>query len=175
MSSFLLSLLAFINKPGRSSIIFPVILFCCFSVKGLAQGNLLIMPKRVVFEGVKRSEELSLANIGHDTATYIISVMQIRMKDDGSFEKINQPDSGENFADKNFRFFPRTVTLAPNEVQAVKVQLIRSSELATGEYRSHLYFRAIRNTEPLGEKELQNDSGISVKLVPVTGFGVISW
>ncbi|MEX6690010.1 hypothetical protein QTN47_21050 [Danxiaibacter flavus] len=130
------------------------------------------MPKRVVFEGVKRSEELNLANIGHDTATYIISVMQIRMKDDGSVEKIDRPDSGQNFADRNFRFFPHTVTLAPNEVQAVKVQLIKSSELATGEYRSHLYFRAIRNSDPLGEKELQKDSGISVKLVPVFGMSI---
>ena len=77
----------------------------------MAQGNLLVTPKRVVFEGNKRSEELNLANIGKDTATYIISFIQIRMKEDGMFERITQPDPEQNFADKNLRFFPRTVTL----------------------------------------------------------------
>lgn len=38
-----------------------------------AQGDLLITPRRVVFEGNKRSTDISLANIGKDTATYSIS------------------------------------------------------------------------------------------------------
>src|SRR5476651_1473462 len=73
-----------------------------------AQGNLIIMPRRVVFEGAKRTQELNLANTGKDTAKYVISVVEYRMKHDGNFELITQPDSGQNFADKNFRFFPRT-------------------------------------------------------------------
>ena len=34
----------------------------------LGQGNLLLMPRRVIFEGAKRYEELNLANTGRDTA-----------------------------------------------------------------------------------------------------------
>ncbi|MCW3116923.1 MAG: hypothetical protein JWM28_1005 [Chitinophagaceae bacterium] len=156
-----------------------VFLFCVIglianfiSIPSVAQGDLLIMPKRVVFEGIKRSEELNLANTGKDTATYSISFIQIRMKVDGSFENITQPDSGQYFAEKYLRFFPRTVTLAPNEAQAVKVQITRSNELVQGEYRSHLYFRSIPNNKPLGEKEPANDSGISVKLIPVFGISI---
>src|ERR1700741_1501873 len=105
--------------------------------QGRGQGNLLLTPKRIVFQGSKKSQELNLANIGKDTARYIISFVQIRMKEDGSFEKISQPDSGQNFADANLRFFPRSVTLAPNETQTVKVQAVRTEELKEGEYRSH--------------------------------------
>ncbi len=142
------------------------------SSKLMAQGNLLVTPKRVVFDGNKRSEELNLANIGKDTATYLISFIQIRMKEDGMFERITQPDSGQSFADKNLRFFPRSVTLGPNEAQTVKVQLTKANDLAPGEYRSHLYFRASPPEKPLGDIETEKDSGISVRLVPVFGISI---
>jgi len=140
--------------------------------KLMAQGNLLVTPKRVVFEGNKRSEELNLANIGKDTATYLISFIQIRMKEDGMFERITQPDTGQSFADKNLRFFPRSVTLGPNEAQTVKVQLTKANDLAPGEYRSHLYFRASPPEKPLGDIEPEKDSAISVRLVPVFGISI---
>ena len=146
---------------------------CVFpSSKLMAQGNLLVTPKRVVFDGNKRSEELNLANIGKDTATYIISFIQIRMKEDGTFERITQPDPEQNFADKNLRFFPRTVTLGPNEAQTVKVQLTKANDLAPGEYRSHLYFRASPPEKPLGDIEPEKDSVLSVRLIPVFGISI---
>lgn len=137
-----------------------------------AQGNLLVTPKRIVFEGTKRSEELNLANTGKDTATYAISLIQLRMKKDGSVEEITEPDSLQQFADKYLRFFPKRITLAPNEAQTVKLQLIKTNELQPGEYRSHLYFRAVPNDKPLGEKDTESSSGISVKLVPIFGISL---
>jgi len=59
----------------------------------MAQGNLMLLPRRVIFEGSKRYEELNLAKIGKDTARYVISLMHIRMKEVGGFEEISQPDS----------------------------------------------------------------------------------
>lgn len=139
----------------------------------LAQGNLLIMPRRVVFEGNKKSQELTLANTGTDTSRYVVSVVQMRMKEDGSFEQITEPDSGQYFADKYFRFFPRTVTLPPNQSQVIKMQLTKSSKMAQGEYRSHIYFRAVRNEAPLGEDLTPKDStSISVRLSPVFGITI---
>jgi hypothetical protein len=138
-----------------------------------AQGNLLITPRRAVFEGSTRSVDLNLANSGKDTATYSISLVQIRMKEDGGFETITEPDPGQRFADRYIRFFPRSVTLGPNEAQVVKVQLIRSGELQPGEYRSHFYFRALPKVKPLGEKEAAVDSTtISVRLTPVFGITI---
>lgn len=49
------------------------------------------MPRRVVFEGAKKYEELNLANTGKDTARYVISLIHVRMKEDGSFIEINEP------------------------------------------------------------------------------------
>ncbi len=144
-----------------------------FSGNLVAQGNLLITPRRVVFEGSKKSMDLNLANTGQDTATFAISLVQIRMKDDGGFENITEPDPGQQFADKYIRFFPRSVTLGPNEAQVVKVQLIKTNELAAGEYRSHFYFRAIPKLKPLGEEDKVKDTTtISVRLTPIFGITI---
>ncbi|MEP7252847.1 MAG: hypothetical protein ABI683_10725 [Ginsengibacter sp.] len=146
-------------------------LFACGS---FCQGNLLITPKRVVFDGEKRTEEINLANIGKDTATYTISLMELKMDDEGKFQPANASDSSQHSAERNIRFFPRRVTLGPNEAQSVKIQVIRKNELATGEYRSHLFFRAMENSTPLGEEQGKDkkDSVISIRITPLFGITI---
>jgi P pilus assembly chaperone PapD len=144
-----------------------------FDTEASAQGNLLITPRRLVFEGSKRSIDLSLANTGVDTATYAISLVQIRMTDEGGFESITEADPGQLFADKYIRFFPRSVTLSPNETQVVKVQVTKANELKDGEYRSHFYFRAVPKPNALGEADKAKDTTtISIKLTPVFGITI---
>ncbi len=138
----------------------------------LAQGNLLIYPKRVVFEGRKSIEKITLANTGKDTVVYNISFVEYRMNKKGELKIISEAEDGERFASSNVRFFPRKVTLAPNEGQTVKVQLRRSSTLDDGEYRSHLYFRAEEDKGALGETSKVKDSVISVKLKAVFGLSI---
>lgn len=146
---------------------------CLFPTNdGFAQGNLLIMPRRVVFEGSKKSQELTLANTGTDTAKYVVSILQMRMKEDGSFEQITTPDSGQFFADKFLRFFPRTVTLPPNQSQVVKMQLTKSSKMTAGEYRSHIYFRSIKKEVPLGNEAPVDSTAVSVRLTPTFGITI---
>jgi hypothetical protein len=157
---------------GLLSILFFTLLVLS-NKTSLAQGDLMLFPKRIVFEGSKKSQEINLANSGKDTARYILSVVQIRMKEDGSFENITEPDPGQNFADKYFRIFPRNVVLPPNEAQTVKIQLTNTGELQPGEYRSHLYVRAEEEKRPLGEEETPADSkSISVKLKAIFGISI---
>ncbi|WP_236395190.1 hypothetical protein [Chitinophaga filiformis] len=128
---------------------------------------------RVVFEGQKKVQELNLANTGHDTARYLISLIEIRMNSNGSFERISEPDSGQLFASKFVRFFPRSVTLAPGEAQLVKVQLSKTGQLQEGEYRSHIYFRAVPDIIVQGDLPRAKDSTtISVMLTPVFGISI---
>ena len=118
------------KKPASNLSIYSFILLSIimliFSTGLIAQGNLMVFPKRVVFEGLKRSQELNLANTGTDTARYVISFVNYRMKGNGEFEEITQPDSGQNFADKYIRFFPRSVVLPPNEAQIVRYKLLKT-------------------------------------------------
>ncbi|MGE5317216.1 MAG: molecular chaperone [Chloroflexota bacterium] len=137
-----------------------------------AQGDLLITPRRAVFEGNKQSQEFTLANTGNDTAKYNVSFVQYRMTETGSFEQITEPDSGQYFADKYLRVFPRSVTLAPNESQVVRMQFRKMPDMKPGEYRSHLYFRAVPNEKPLGEDASKDTASIGIRLIPIFGITI---
>ena len=139
----------------------------------MAQGDLLITPRRIVFDGAKKTQQINLANNGQDTATYVISFKQYKMLVDGSFEEITEPGPGQHFASDNLRFFPRSVTLSPNEAQVVKLQLSKTRKLEPGEYRSHVYFRAVPDVKPLGEEDKPADSTVlSIKLTPIFGITI---
>ncbi|PKO96974.1 MAG: molecular chaperone [Bacteroidetes bacterium HGW-Bacteroidetes-7] len=138
-----------------------------------AQGNLLITPRRIVFDGTRRVMELNLANTGIDTARYNISLLHYRMNEDGTFTEITEPDPGQNFADKNIRFFPRSVTLGPNEAQSVRMQVTNQDKLAPGEYRSHVYFRSVPNLIALGDEAQSSDTtSVNVQLIPIFGITI---
>ncbi|HEX5742867.1 MAG TPA: hypothetical protein VFY09_03085 [Flavobacteriaceae bacterium] len=139
----------------------------------LAQGNLMITPTRVVFEGNKQKEELNLANMGSETATYSISFVQKNMKEDGSFENVEILDSLAFYADPYLRIFPRTVTLAPRESQSVIVQFRRKAGMQSGEYRSHLYFRSEKDYTPLSQdKDAKDSTLLSVSITPIFGMSI---
>ena len=139
----------------------------------MAQGGLRITPRRVIFDGTKNTQQLNLANTGQDTASFAVSFIQYRMKENGSFEQITEADSGQYFADNYLRMYPRSVTLGPGEAQLIKVQLKNYRKLDNGEYRSHIYFRSITNTKPWGEEDKQVDTtSLSVRLTPIFGISI---
>ncbi len=137
-----------------------------------AQGDLMIMPKRLVFDGSQRSQEINLANTGSDTAVYAISFVNYKMTEAGNFEQVEEPEEGQRFAEDFLRYFPRRVSLAPNEAQTVRVQLTRTGNLEQGEYRSHMYFRAVEEQTALGEEEIQEGEGISINIKTVFGISI---
>jgi P pilus assembly chaperone PapD len=157
----------------RATFLFAAIALLTIPDFGFAQGNLLITPRRVIFEGNKSSQEVNLANTGQDSATYSVSFVQYRMTENGTFEQIEEPDEGQRFADKMIRYFPRTVTLGPGEAQMVRMQLRRSADNEPGEYRSHMYFRAVPEESALGlEEQLEDTTAIGIRLTPIFGITI---
>lgn len=135
-----------------------------------AAGDLIVAPTRVVFEGRDRSAQLSLVNKGSATATYRISVVNMRMQPDGNLVEIAQPDPGQEFADKLFRYSPRQVTLEPGASQAIRLLLRKPADLAAGEYRSHLMMRAVPDNQ--GQSVEAPAQGAAVTLIPIFGIAI---
>lgn len=139
----------------------------------MAQGDLLVTPTRVMFEGNKQKETLNLVNTGNDTATYTISFLQYNMNEDGSFILLDKPGENQMFADPFLRIFPRRVTLAPGEPQAIMLQFRRKADMLPGEYRSHIYFRSEKNSNPLGmNNSIKDTTELQVQLVPIFGISI---
>ncbi len=136
--------------------------------------DLLVTPTRVVFEGEMRTAELALVNRSNIVHTYALSFVQCRMSETGEIKEINTttpagPD--DHFADSLVRFSPRRVILEPRQVQMVRMMLRKPADLTEGEYRSHLSFRLIPNTE----NAIKPDSvsrGIQIKLIPIYGVTI---
>ncbi|MEM7170398.1 MAG: hypothetical protein AAF530_09515 [Pseudomonadota bacterium] len=172
-------------KPGRDIWRRPILSLSSFALLfalmvglptgGMAgPGDLLVSPVRVVMEGRDRSAELTLVNRSDETATYRITVENRRMREDGSFEEIQQARSDELLAEELVRYAPRRITLQPGTPQTIRLLLRKPRDLAEGEYRSHLMFRAVPDEQAgttLAQEEEDND-GISIRLIPIYGITI---
>ncbi|RTZ03496.1 molecular chaperone [Flavobacterium sp. RSP49] len=156
-----------------------LVLLINFSFQLLAQGDLMVFPKRIVFDGIQsRVQNVNLSNTGKDTTTYRLSYNQIQMDEDGKFNMIEEPEENQNFASPYLRYYPRTITLAPDESQIVKIQLIKTSELKEGEYRSHLYFRGVPKIKLLENKvsiiDTLQPKDIDIQITPIYGISIVN-
>jgi hypothetical protein len=117
------------------------VLASCLALASLpVWADLMINPTRVVFDRDHRSASIDLINDGNKPASYRVNLVNRRMGEDGQFERADQAQSGEQFADRMIVFSPRQFTLAPGASQVVRVAVRKPANLAAGEYRSHLSF-----------------------------------
>lgn len=109
-----------------------------------ASANLLINPTRVSLAHGERSTEVTLINTSQATTTYRLEWTEKRARQGGGYIDLTEQQTAEfPTASKMIRISPRQVTLGPNERQTVRLIARRPSDLADGEYRSHLLFRAL--------------------------------
>ena len=145
-----------------------------FAAKAQGLGNLLVAPKRIIFEGRQRSAQVTLMNTGSSTATYRISFKNMRMTEDGRLENIDEPEPGQLFADKWIRYAPRQVVLEPGVSQTVRLLVRKQRSLPPGEYRSHLQFLAV--PEASGEKDVEaldlEEGEIRVQIKVIFGISI---
>lgn len=137
-----------------------------------AVGDLLVAPTRVVLDG-PRGTEVFLNNIGAEPATYRVSLELRRMNPDGSLAEIAN-DSGDEREQKALaliRYNPRKVVLAPNQPQSIKIGLTPTPDLADGEYRVHMLFRAIPTSKSV-VPDPKAENGIAIALTPIYGITI---
>ncbi len=137
--------------------------------------------KRVVFEGSKRTEVLTLINDSDEEQTYRISWRNMTMRDGKSFSPVEEGETipGLNPADNMVIFAPRRITIPAGGSQQVRLMVRKPADLADGEYRSHLWIRpeedAIKFTAPDDATQTVDESatGIQIKMLAGANFPVI--
>lgn len=137
----------------------------------LAAGDLLVAPTRVLLEG-GRGTEVILNNIGHETATYRVSLQLMRMTPGGDLEEVvaGTETDKEKATQELISYAPHRVTLAPNQPQVVRVGARFPEGLPDGEYRAHLLFRGV--PEAIAATTVHPRSGLSVALTPIYGVTI---
>jgi hypothetical protein len=135
-------------------------------------GDLLVAPTRLVLDG-RKGAEIILNNIGTEPATYRVSVEFRRMTESGGLEDVATPSERDRLAEEMIVYAPRRVTLAPREPQSIRIAARPGQNIADGEYRVHLLFRAIPPATPVGAaRPGEQPQGISFALTPVYGVTI---
>ena len=149
--------------------------FCGFAQPAAAQGfgDLVVSPTRVELEGRTRSTTVTLTNRGAESALFRISLITMDMDERGKLKAVDQPAAGSKTAEELVRYAPRQVSIPPGGTQTVRLVLRKPKTLAAGEYRSHMFFRAVP-PEDAGRSiaEQDNQGGVSVKLTPIFGITI---
>ena len=131
----------------------------------------MIAPTRVVFEGRKRTAEVSLSNSGTARATFRVSLIRMDMDENGGFSEKPLDPGAENMQSL-FRFSPREVTLDPQETQVIRIQVRKPAELPEGEYRLHMVFRGVPPAEEPAPLKAEAPKELSINLRPIYGIAI---
>lgn len=104
---------------------------------------LKVTLKRIVFEGPRRAEVLSIINNSAEEQVYRLSWRQMRMTEDDALVVVE--DAAQAAAlkpvDALVRYAPRRIVVPPGGTQQVRLMLTKPKDLADGEYRSHLWLQ----------------------------------
>jgi hypothetical protein len=137
---------------------------------GLAQGDLLIAPTRLVLDG-RRGGEVILSNMGSEPETYRVSLELRRMDASGNLVPVDeaQANETEKAALAMIRYAPRRVTLPPQQPQSIRVSARPGADLPDGEYRVHMSFAALPKVQAVTDAAATGN-GIAINLIPVYGI-----
>lgn len=140
-------------------------------------GDLVVTPTRVVFEDRTRSAQVTLANRGSATATFRISLIDMLMDENGKMSAATEKDDTDKVlsAASLVRYAPRQIDIAPGAHQVVRLSLRKPANLADGEYRSHMFFRAVpaenAGRSVTDETALQKNE-LRIQLIPIYGVTI---
>jgi hypothetical protein len=158
-----------------------IILSVCVGLVFYSQSAdaLRITLKRVVFEGPKRTEVITLINSSNEPETYRLGWRDFIMTEGKSLKAIpeGEPLPPELRPAKDMvRFAPRRFTIPPKSSQQVRMMLRMPANLPDGEYRSHLW---VHPEEPVDElkkgddPQAQRKTGVSIKMLAGVTMPVI--
>lgn len=136
---------------------------------------MIVSPTRVVLQGRERSAQVTLSNQGSAAAVYRISLIAMAMDENGNLEEVEPGAEGVQTAEKLIRYAPRQITIPPGGAQVVRLSVRKPAGLPEGEYRSHMFFRAVPD-ESAGrnvadETDLQENE-LRIQLIPIYGVTI---
>jgi P pilus assembly chaperone PapD len=135
---------------------------------------LRVTLKRIVFEGPKRTETLTIMNNKATEQTYRLGWKRFRMTEDAALRKVDEgvPADDLKEAKDMIRYAPRRVTIPPGGSQQVRLMLRRPKDLADGEYRSHLWIVPEASTRAFTPDGERPDDSAAIKLEMLTGLSL---
>lgn len=139
---------------------------------------LAVTVKRVVFQGSKRAEVITIINNSDEAETYRLGWKHFVMSESEGLKAISEDELPPEVRPSKdmVKFSPRRFTLPPKGSQQVRMMLRMPSGVEDGEYRSHLWIRPEENVRDFRQKEGRagkGKTGVSMKMLAGTSMPVI--
>lgn len=116
-------------------------------------GGVSISPTRVVLEGGKRSDQVTLYNSGTKPVTYRIETVDMIPLMQGGYAAPEEDAPRPNWsADPLLRYAPRQVTLQGGERQVIKILSRARRDTPPAEHRTHMRFSTIPLVEDVSDE-----------------------
>jgi fimbrial chaperone protein len=107
------------------------------------RADTMLIPTRVVIKAEERYATLVLKNTGTASGQYEISLVEMRMTEDGAITEIPEGEPADYPASAFVHMAPRSVTVAPGASQVIRILVRRPEGQEAGEYRSHIKVRVV--------------------------------
>lgn len=166
----------------RFKLIFFVALLSVFGSSFLITkevGAVGLTVKRVIFEGSKRAEVITVINNSDQEETYRMGWRHYVMDENKSLKAVSEGalPAAVKPAKEMIRFSPRRFTLPARGSQQVRMMLRLPAGVADGEYRSHLWIRPEADVEAF-KKEAEKGTkegkvGVAVKMLAGVSMPII--
>lgn len=132
-------------------------------------ANIMLAPKRIVFEGRTRSATVAVLNTSRERRSFELGWKMVAADENGKPKTVPLPDD-KYAVHKMVVFSPRRVTIEPNGRQSVRLSLRRPADLPPGEYRGHLVFSSTGENDQ--ELRMQADKGVALALKINLGMSI---
>lgn len=101
-------------------------------------GGLMLTSRRLVIQGSRHADDVTLINDGAQPRSYRIKVSYRDMDERGTLVERELAKAGERPWQDLIRFSPRQVTLPAGQSQVIRVAVRKPADLPEGEYRYFL-------------------------------------
>lgn len=105
-------------------------------------SDMLVSPTRVLMTDQNRSATLVLRNPSDGPRTYRLRWEDKQAREEGGYDLVEEGESWPSARDM-VRLSPRQITVGPGENQTVRFSFRPPSDLASGEYRSHVLLQVV--------------------------------
>jgi len=154
-------------------IVFIGLLVGILNVSNDAQA-LRVTMKRIIFEGSKRTETITIINNKPDAVTYRMGWRHYKMTEDKSLVSVSEKNMDDNMktVSRMVRFAPRRVTVPGGGSQQIRLMLRRPRDLVEGEYRSHFWITPEAQVQKFSAGDAPSKGESAVQLSLLTGISL---
>ncbi|MDE3246896.1 MAG: fimbria/pilus periplasmic chaperone, partial [Acidobacteriota bacterium] len=135
-------------------------------------ADIFLTARRVVLEGGKRTEGVTLMNASANRNTYRVVINYRDMQEDGSLTERNEAKAGETRWQDLLRFSPRQFVLEAGDSQLVRLSFNPPASLPDGEYRYFINFQLLPHIPEPTPSSQDKAQGITLQVLPTYALAI---